>query len=150
MWWVYIRVKYAENSWQIALGLGIHQCYMGRIDCTVNSLVSIGSGNGLLPLGNKPLPEPMLTKIYITVLLLLQATWQQLQYWLSMCCAGGLWRVADWCMAGNSWTDGPGIGDRISIALVYYSMIHMLFDSSGTQENYLHLKYKIIKQFAWL
>ena len=26
---------------------------------------SIGSGNGLVPLGNKPLPEPMLTQIYV-------------------------------------------------------------------------------------
>ena len=26
--------------------------------------VSIGSGNGLLPSGNKPLPEPKLTKIH--------------------------------------------------------------------------------------
>ena len=25
-------------------------------------LVNIGSGNGLVPSGNKPLPEPMLTK----------------------------------------------------------------------------------------
>ena len=27
-------------------------------------LVNIGSGNGLVPSGNKPLPEPMLTQIY--------------------------------------------------------------------------------------
>ena len=27
--------------------------------------VDIGSGNGLVPSGNKPLPEPMLTKIYV-------------------------------------------------------------------------------------
>ena len=26
--------------------------------------VNIGSGNGLVPSGNKPLPEPMLTQIY--------------------------------------------------------------------------------------
>ena len=25
--------------------------------------VNIGTGNGLVPLGNKPLPEPVLTKI---------------------------------------------------------------------------------------
>ena len=30
--------------------------------------VNIGSGNGLVPSGNKPLPEPMLTQIYV-------ATW---------------------------------------------------------------------------
>ena len=28
-------------------------------------LVNIGSGNGLVPSGNKPLPEPMLTKIFV-------------------------------------------------------------------------------------
>ena len=27
--------------------------------------VNIGSGNGLVPWGNKPLPEPMLTQIYV-------------------------------------------------------------------------------------
>ena len=31
--------------------------------------VKIGSGNGLVPLGNKPLPEPMLTQIYIDICL---------------------------------------------------------------------------------
>ena len=29
--------------------------------------VSVGSGNGLVPSGNKPLPEPMLTQIYVTI-----------------------------------------------------------------------------------
>ena len=29
--------------------------------------VSIGSGNGLVPSGNKPLPEPMLTQIFVTI-----------------------------------------------------------------------------------
>ena len=29
--------------------------------------VNIGSGNGLLPSGNKPLPEPMLTKYYVAI-----------------------------------------------------------------------------------
>ena len=29
--------------------------------------VNIGSGNGLVPSGNKPLPEPMLTQIYVTL-----------------------------------------------------------------------------------
>ena len=28
--------------------------------------VNIGSGNGLVPSGNKPLPEPVLTQIYVT------------------------------------------------------------------------------------
>ena len=30
-------------------------------------LADIGSGNGLLPSGNNPLSEPMLTKIYVTI-----------------------------------------------------------------------------------
>ena len=29
--------------------------------------INIGSGNGLMPLGNMPLPEPLLTQMYITV-----------------------------------------------------------------------------------
>ena len=29
--------------------------------------VNIGSGNGLVPSGNKPLPEPMLTKVYVAI-----------------------------------------------------------------------------------
>ena len=29
--------------------------------------VNIGSGNGLVPLGNKPFPEPMLTQIYVAI-----------------------------------------------------------------------------------
>ena len=29
--------------------------------------INIGSGNGLVPIGNKPLSEPMLTQIYIAI-----------------------------------------------------------------------------------
>ena len=29
------------------------------------TLLNIGSGNGLVPSGNKPLPEAMLTQIYV-------------------------------------------------------------------------------------
>ena len=29
--------------------------------------VNIGSGNGLVPSGSKPLPEPMFTQIYVTI-----------------------------------------------------------------------------------
>ena len=29
--------------------------------------VNIDSGNGLVPWGNKPLPEPMLTQIYVAI-----------------------------------------------------------------------------------
>ena len=28
---------------------------------------NIGSGNGLVPSGSKPLPEPMLTQIYVAI-----------------------------------------------------------------------------------
>ena len=31
------------------------------------SQVNIGSGNGLMPSGNKPLPEPMVTQINVTI-----------------------------------------------------------------------------------
>ena len=31
--------------------------------------VNIGSGNGLVPSGNKPLPEPMLTQLYVAIIL---------------------------------------------------------------------------------
>ena len=31
---------------------------------TLGIVVNIGSGNGLLPDGNKPLPEPTMTKLY--------------------------------------------------------------------------------------
>ena len=30
--------------------------------------VNIGSGNGLVPSGNKPLPEPMLTQVFVAKL----------------------------------------------------------------------------------
>ena len=39
--------------------------------------VNIGSGNGLLPSGNKPLPEPMLTQIYVVTR----------PQWVHHCCA---------------------------------------------------------------
>ena len=32
-----------------------------------NNEVNIGSGSGLVPSGNKSLPEPMLTQIYVTI-----------------------------------------------------------------------------------
>ena len=31
-------------------------------------MINIGSGIGLVPSGNKPLPEPMSTKFYVSVL----------------------------------------------------------------------------------
>ena len=32
-----------------------------------NDKVSIGSGNGLVPDGTKPLPEPVLAQIYVAI-----------------------------------------------------------------------------------
>ena len=39
---------------------------MSSLDLT-HDQVKIGSGNGLVALGNKPLAEPMLTKIFVAV-----------------------------------------------------------------------------------
>ena len=36
-------------------------------DFTDDKSVNIGSGNGMVPSGNKPLPGPMLTQIYIAI-----------------------------------------------------------------------------------
>ena len=45
-------------------------------------LLNIGSGNGLVPSGNKPLPEPMLIQIYVTI-------WHHITraQWVNPCCA---------------------------------------------------------------
>ena len=42
-------------------------CYQVNDTTTHWSLVNIGSGNGLVPSGNKPLPEPVLTQISATI-----------------------------------------------------------------------------------
>ena len=34
----------------------------------IRQVVNIGLGNGLVPSGNKPLPEPVLTKIFNVIL----------------------------------------------------------------------------------
>ena len=44
-----------STSYEIAL----------RMQLDLTGDVNIGSGNGLVPSGNKPLPEPMLTQIYV-------------------------------------------------------------------------------------
>ena len=43
--------------------------YSSEYNLRMNAQVSVntGSGNGLVPSGNKPLPEPMLTQIYVTI-----------------------------------------------------------------------------------
>ena len=39
-----------------------------EITTGINSLlVNIGSGNGLVPSGNRPLPDPMLTQIHVLI-----------------------------------------------------------------------------------
>ena len=40
------------------------ECKLGLTD---DKSVNIGSGNDLVPSGNKSLPEPMLTQIYVVI-----------------------------------------------------------------------------------
>ena len=53
--------------------LGIDLEYSSKYCTGINTIgscwywVNIGSGNGLVPSGNKPLPEPILTQIYVTM-----------------------------------------------------------------------------------
>ena len=42
-------------------------CYQVNATTLHWSLVNIGAGNGLVPSGNNPLPEPMLTQIYVAI-----------------------------------------------------------------------------------
>ena len=49
-----LRIKFINTSYQIATE---HLWW----------IVNIGSGIGLMPSGNKPFPEPMLTQIYGTI-----------------------------------------------------------------------------------
>ena len=62
------------DTWEIRLWSSIRNRYLGYFlwYCPqVNAarpywwLVNIGSGNGMVPSGSKPLPEPMLTRIYV-------------------------------------------------------------------------------------
>ena len=47
-------------------GWGIsYEVALSWIPLDLTDDVNIGSGNGLVPLGNKPLPEPMLAQIYV-------------------------------------------------------------------------------------
>ena len=39
----------------------------GECHRTPLMIINIGSGNGLVPSGNKPLPDPMLTQIYVPI-----------------------------------------------------------------------------------
>ena len=77
------------------------------------SLVTIGSGNGLVPSGTRPLPEPMLTQIYVAVSLshneLRPQCVKSCSLWL--CFTGEAWSTPmAWTLgekrATGSWTVG--------------------------------------------
>ena len=67
MWLIYVisehmlRIKFMNTSFKIAL--------MWIATVRISRQVNICSGNALVPSGNKPLPEPMLTQNYV-------ATWR--------------------------------------------------------------------------
>ena len=44
-----------------------NEIILQRIEIIFSQQLNMGSGNGLVPSGNKPLPEPMLTEIYIAI-----------------------------------------------------------------------------------
>ena len=50
-------------SWTVSMKLLVAKCQQAFLMITHN----IGSGNGLVPSHNKPLPKPMLTKIYVAI-----------------------------------------------------------------------------------
>ena len=45
----------------------LSQELLGITQVKSKAYVNIGSGNGLVPSGNKPLPEPMLTQISVSI-----------------------------------------------------------------------------------
>ena len=50
------------SSWTLLVKLQWSECHRKPF-----MIVNIGSGNGLVPSGNKPLPEPMLTQTYVII-----------------------------------------------------------------------------------
>ena len=54
------RLNLVSNGWGITLS-------NNKCQWTLLIEVNIGSGDGLVPSGNKPLPEPMLTQIYVNI-----------------------------------------------------------------------------------
>ena len=62
--WVIFKLILVVNDWGIYLLWNcLHMSVIGPYLWQVN----IGSGNGLVPSGNKPLPEPMLTQISVDI-----------------------------------------------------------------------------------
>ena len=57
LWEIYWKTWYGWSSWAPIVKLLSGECHRIYLWWEVN----IGSGNGLVPSGNKPLPEPMLT-----------------------------------------------------------------------------------------
>ena len=60
-------IQFSNKSYRIVAWAVIWKLLSG--DCHRTSIINICSGNGLMPSGNKSLPEPMLTQIYVI-------TWQ--------------------------------------------------------------------------
>ena len=65
--WVYNLIFKLIQTSSLVFHSQIALRWMPQNTCDDNCQVNIGSGNGLVPSGNKPLPEPILTQIYITI-----------------------------------------------------------------------------------
>ena len=61
---VLISKTHFDNLYLMHLLLNYGEIKATGLHCLT---VNIGSGNGLVPSGNKPLPETMLIKIYVTI-----------------------------------------------------------------------------------
>ena len=63
-WYVIFKQILVIDGWGISREIAL-------IGMNVSGLhwwtINIGSGNGLVPSGNKPLPEPMLTQSYVAI-----------------------------------------------------------------------------------
>ena len=58
---VIFKLTLVNGGWSISYEIALRWMPQDLTDDKSN----IGSGNGLVPWGNKPLPEPMLTQIYV-------------------------------------------------------------------------------------
>ena len=59
-WYLIFQISFVTYVWDISCEFAFRSMSLGRTDDT-------GSGNGLVPSGNRPLPEPMLTQIFVTI-----------------------------------------------------------------------------------